>query len=332
MAYEASKTYAELDGLENQIKIWLPRQVPLPQSTNHGDYQQWQLPQREVAEAAPLQQSPPFKGMSTYDQDYPAKPLPAMPAAAPAAAPRASHPFEGQSEAAQQYQPWQLPQREVAQAAPLQQSPPFQGMSSYDADYQAKPLPPMPAAAPAAAPRPSHPFEGQSEAHDQFAPKALPERELSAPGQWVPSNAEFYASTEQGDQFKGWKLPDPRPSIGLQLVGAQFYRLIPRNWTAPCMVSVIVTTVADNQGYVRIKVRQGESTNAEENRLLGSFDLTHVRETAAGDPKIEVVFRIDANNELHVAARNAESGERQDITVVEEVHSPDRSPPRTRPY
>merc|ERR1711935_433345 len=117
--YEASKTYAELDGLENQIKIWLPRQVPLPQSTNHGDYQQWQLPQREVAEAAPLQQSPPFRGMSTYDQDYPAKPLPPMPAAAPCAAPRASHPFEGQSESAEQFKQWPLQQREVAEPAPL---------------------------------------------------------------------------------------------------------------------------------------------------------------------------------------------------------------------
>merc|ERR1711865_438895 len=270
--------------------------------------------------------------MSTYDQDYPAKPLPPMPAAAPCAAPRASHPFEGQSESAEQFKQWPLQQREVAEAAPLPQSPPFRGMSTYDQDFHAKPLPPMPAAAPCAAPRASHPFEGRSEASEQFQPKALPQREVTEVGQWVPSNAEFYASTEAGDAFRGWKLPDPRPSIGLQLVGAQFYRLIPRNWTAPCMVSVIVTTVADNQGYVRIKVRQGESTNAEENRLLGSFDLTHVRETAAGDPKIEVVFRIDANNELHVAARNAESGERQDITVVEEVHSPDRSPPRTRPY
>merc|ERR1711865_1197048 len=103
-----------------------------------------------------------------------------MPAAAPAAAPRASHPFEGQSEAAQQYQPWQLPQREVAQAAPLPQSPPFRGMSTYDQDFAAKPLPAMPAAAPAAAPRASHPFEGQSEAAQAAPlPQSPPSRGMS---------------------------------------------------------------------------------------------------------------------------------------------------------
>eukprot|EP00656_Telonema_subtile_P055426 TRINITY_DN8574_c0_g1_i2.p1 TRINITY_DN8574_c0_g1~~TRINITY_DN8574_c0_g1_i2.p1 ORF type:complete len:290 (+),score=63.40 TRINITY_DN8574_c0_g1_i2:3-872(+) len=245
-------------------------------SEAHDRYKQWQLPQREAVEPAPLMQSPPFKGQSTYDQDFAAKPLPTMPAPPPQAAPRASHPFEGTSEAHDRYKQWQLPQREAVEPAPLMQSPPFKGQSTYDQDFAAKPLPAMPAPPPQAAPRASHPFEGTSEAHDRYKQWQLPEREVAAPGAWVPSTAEFYANTTSGDAFQGWKLPDPRPSIGLQLVGSQFYRLIPKNWVAPCMVSVIVTTVTENQGHVRVKVRQGESSNAEANRLLGSFDLVGI--------------------------------------------------------
>eukprot|EP00656_Telonema_subtile_P055427 TRINITY_DN8574_c0_g1_i3.p1 TRINITY_DN8574_c0_g1~~TRINITY_DN8574_c0_g1_i3.p1 ORF type:complete len:260 (+),score=58.81 TRINITY_DN8574_c0_g1_i3:3-782(+) len=254
-----------------------------------------------------------------------------MPAPPPQAAPRASHPFEGTSEAHDRYKQWQLPQREAVEPAPLMQSPPFKGQSTYDQDFAAKPLPTMPAPPPQAAPRASHPFEGTSEAHDRYKQWQLPEREVAAPGAWVPSTAEFYANTTSGDAFQGWKLPDPRPSIGLQLVGSQFYRLIPKNWVAPCMVSVIVTTVTENQGHVRVKVRQGESSNAEANRLLGSFDLVGIDPDSAGSPQIEVVFRIDPNNELHVAARNAATGERQDITISEEIHSPNVSPARERP-
>jgi len=254
-----------------------------------------------------------------------------MPPPQPAPGPRPSHPFDGVSESKDSYQQWQLPQREVAQPAPLPQSPPFQGTSTYDQDYAAKPLPEMPPPQPAPGPRPSHPFDGVSESKDSYQQWQLPEREVAQPGQWVPSDAEFFASTTTGEDFKGWKLPDPRPSIGLQLVGNEFYRLIPKNWVAPCMVSVIVTTTTQDQSHVRIKVRQGEANDAEQNRLLGSFDLVGLDDAAAGDPKIEVVFRIDGNNDLHVAARNAATGEKQDITITEAFHSPNTSPARERP-
>merc|ERR1719247_941128 len=222
-----TKNVPVLDGLAGEVKLWRPKQPPLPDSTYDTDYKRWPIPKQEPSEPVPWKPGPRFEGGSTYDQDYAAKPLPEMPPPQAAPGPRPSHPFDGVSESKDSYQQWQLPEREVAQ-----------------------------------------------------------------PGQWVPSDAEFFASTTTGEDFKGWKLPDPQPSIGLQLVGNEFYRLIPKNWVAPCMVSVIVTTTTQDQSHVRIKVRQGKANDAEQNRLLGSFDLVGLDDAAAGDPKIEVVFRI----------------------------------------
>merc|ERR1711998_672815 len=109
-----------------------------------------------------------------------------MPARPPAPEARPAHPFEGVSEATDRFQRWQLPQREAAQPVELPQSPPFEGKSTYDADFMAKPLPAMPARPPAPEARPAHPFEGVSEAHDRYQQWQLPQREVAPPGAWVP--------------------------------------------------------------------------------------------------------------------------------------------------
>ncbi|MFB6186810.1 MAG: Hsp70 family protein, partial [Halobacteriaceae archaeon] len=54
-------------------------------------------------------------------------------------------------------------------------------------------------------------------------------------------------------------------SLGIEVKGGLFERLIEKNTTIPTTESKIFTTAADNQTSVQIRVFQGEREIAEEN-------------------------------------------------------------------
>ena len=68
------------------------------------------------------------------------------------------------------------------------------------------------------------------------------------------------------------------------------------------------TTIEDNQLYINIRVLQGERKVASENIELGNFLLEDIEEGEAGDPQIEVTFRIDLDGILTVSARDLATG------------------------
>ncbi|MFB6093491.1 MAG: molecular chaperone DnaK [Halanaeroarchaeum sp.] len=104
-------------------------------------------------------------------------------------------------------------------------------------------------------------------------------------------------------------------SLGLEVKGGIFERLIERNTTIPTEESKVFTTAADNQTSVQIRVFQGEREIAEENELLGEFMLTGIPPAPAGTPQIEVTFSIDADGIVNVEAEDQGSGEKEDITI-----------------
>ena len=104
-------------------------------------------------------------------------------------------------------------------------------------------------------------------------------------------------------------------SLGIATFGGHFAKLIERNTTVPVRKSHIFTTTRDNQSAVKIRVLQGESEQAIENDLLGEFILTGIRQAPKGEPEVEVVFDIDANGIVSVAARDLETSKEQSITV-----------------
>jgi molecular chaperone DnaK len=104
-------------------------------------------------------------------------------------------------------------------------------------------------------------------------------------------------------------------SLGIEVKGGLFERLIEKNTTIPTEESKIFTTAADNQTSVQVRVFQGEREIAEENELLGEFMLTGIPPAPAGVPQIEVTFSIDENGIVNVSAEDQGSGQSEDITI-----------------
>jgi molecular chaperone DnaK len=104
-------------------------------------------------------------------------------------------------------------------------------------------------------------------------------------------------------------------SLGIEVKGGLFERLIDKNTTIPTEESKIFTTAADNQTSVQVRVFQGEREIAEENEMLGEFMLTGIPPAPAGTPQIEVGFNIDENGIVNVSAEDQGSGNAEEITI-----------------
>src|SRR6056297_1900373 len=104
-------------------------------------------------------------------------------------------------------------------------------------------------------------------------------------------------------------------SLGIEVKGGLFERLIEKNTTIPTEESKIFTTAQANQTQVQIRVFQGEREIAAENELLGEFALSGIPPAPAGTPQIEVEFSIDADGIVNVEAEDKGSGNKEDITI-----------------
>src|SRR4026208_2070358 len=102
-------------------------------------------------------------------------------------------------------------------------------------------------------------------------------------------------------------------SLGVVHLGGVFTKLIERNTTVPTKKSQVFSTAADNQTAVTIRVFQGEREMANDNKLLGQFDLIGIPLAPRGIPQIEVSFDIDANGIVHVSAKDLGTGKEQSI-------------------
>ncbi len=105
-------------------------------------------------------------------------------------------------------------------------------------------------------------------------------------------------------------------SLGVEVGGGIFHRLIPRNTTIPTGAKEIFTTSVDNQPFVPIHVLQGEREMAADNRSLANFELSPIPPAPRGVPQVEVRFEIDADGIVHVSAKDLGTGREQKVRVV----------------
>ena len=104
-------------------------------------------------------------------------------------------------------------------------------------------------------------------------------------------------------------------SLGIEVAGGVTDKIILRNSTIPASATQFYTTQIDGQANVAIHVLQGERELAKDCRSLARFDLKGIPPMAAGIPRVEVKFLIDANGILHVSALEQRSGKEAEIQV-----------------
>ncbi|CDO34850.1 MULTISPECIES: molecular chaperone DnaK [Novosphingobium] len=135
------------------------------------------------------------------------------------------------------------------------------------------------------------------------------------PDEVVAMGAAIQAGVLQGD-VKDVLLLDVTPlSLGIETLGGIMTKMIDRNTTIPTKKSQVYSTAEDNQQAVTIRVFQGEREMAQDNKLLGQFDLVGIPPARRGVPQIEVTFDIDANGIVNVSAKDKGTGKEQQIRI-----------------
>jgi len=135
------------------------------------------------------------------------------------------------------------------------------------------------------------------------------------PDEVVAMGAAIQAGVLQGD-VKDVLLLDVTPlSLGIETLGGIMTKMIDRNTTIPTKKSQVYSTAEDNQQAVTIRVFQGEREMAQDNKMLGQFDLVGIPPARRGVPQVEVTFDIDANGIVNVSAKDKGTGKEQQIRI-----------------
>ena len=135
------------------------------------------------------------------------------------------------------------------------------------------------------------------------------------PDEVVAVGAAIQAAVLSGS-IKDIVLLDVTPlSLGVETLGGITTVLIEKNTTIPTKKTDVFSTASDNQPAVEIHVLQGERKMAADNRSLGRFQLMGIPAAPRGVPQIEVMFDIDSNGIMHVAAKDKATGKEQKIQI-----------------
>ncbi len=136
------------------------------------------------------------------------------------------------------------------------------------------------------------------------------------PDEVVGKGAAIQAGILCGD-VKEIVLLDVTPlSLGVEIRGGGFVKMIDRGATVPCRRTRIFTTTADNQSKVEVHVLQGERELASANKSLARFELVGIPPAPRGTPQVEVAFDIDSNGIASVSAKDISTGLEQQVVVT----------------
>ncbi len=115
---------------------------------------------------------------------------------------------------------------------------------------------------------------------------------------------------------KGIVLVDVIPmALGIEVEGGGFVPIIDRNTPIPVSKTKLFTTISDDQEMVEVKIYQGERKLAIANKFLGNFQLTGIRNSRKGEPRVEVTFDVDVDGILHVSAKDLDTNVKQTIII-----------------
>ncbi|CAA6825412.1 MAG: Chaperone protein DnaK [uncultured Aureispira sp.] len=135
------------------------------------------------------------------------------------------------------------------------------------------------------------------------------------PDEVVAMGAAIQADILAGNN-KDILLIDVTPlSLGIETVGGLMDTIISRNTKVPIKAGRQYTTSIDGQKNLKVAVYQGERDLVADNRKLGEFVLRGIPSMAAGIPKIEIHFLLNADGILKVRAKELRSGVEQTVEM-----------------
>ncbi|XP_024171588.2 heat shock cognate 70 kDa protein [Rosa chinensis] len=144
-----------------------------------------------------------------------------------------------------------------------------------------------------------------------------------------PDEAVAYGATVQAailsiegynEKVQDLLLLDVTPlTLGCEDYKGHMTIVVPRNTTIPTKKQRSVTTVVTAQSCIQFDVYEGESPIAKQNRLLGTFELSHIRPASKRVPDISICFEIDANGILIVSAEEKSTNNKSKITITNNI-------------
>jgi molecular chaperone HscA len=104
-------------------------------------------------------------------------------------------------------------------------------------------------------------------------------------------------------------------SLGIELLGGIVETIIARNTPIPTIAKKYYTTYKDNQTGFKIHILQGEGDTVKSCRSLARIELSDLPAKPAGEVKLEVVFKVNADGMLFVSATELDSGKSCNLEV-----------------
>lgn len=100
-------------------------------------------------------------------------------------------------------------------------------------------------------------------------------------------------------------------TLGIEIIGERFSKLIHRDSKLPIKTSDIYVTTVDDQTVMAINVYQGEDNCVRNDDFIGGFDLEGIPMAPAGKEEVKVTFEYDLNEILNVSAEVVSTGKVQ---------------------
>ncbi|MBO1517477.1 molecular chaperone DnaK [Psychrobacter halodurans] len=135
------------------------------------------------------------------------------------------------------------------------------------------------------------------------------------PDEAVAAGAAIQGAVLSGDKTDVLLLDVTPLTLGIETMGGVMTPIIEKNTMIPTKKSQVFSTAEDNQPAVTIQVYQGERKIANQNKLLGRFDLTDIPPAPRGLPQIEVTFDINADGIMNISATDKGTGKAQSIQI-----------------
>ena len=154
-------------------------------------------------------------------------------------------------------------------------------------------------------------FDDRTTNKDHF-PGHQPELMTYGPKKaYAPSPAKFSSNTTNKDTHVGFEPPAKLPPIGLWVENNRTEVLIHGGSDLPARASRMFSTTQHGQDSVALRIVQGWSCAASDNKLLGVFEMKGISPGPPGRTQIRVTLNVDAAGELVVEGVNVDTGQVQ---------------------